>query len=165
MKTIFLLLFPLFGFSQVKLAPKIFFKGKIQISVPVELQETENPLYPENDDILFTDEAKNVILSISYTKDKLNTNQFYAYQRFLIKGLKEDFTDIIIIDTGVVIINERAIGFIKCQQEVNHKTVNSSIYFTSIEGMIFKITLEYLKEYQNQWGNTCRDMMETIRHF
>jgi hypothetical protein len=164
-KTIILLLLPFLGFSQVKLEPKNLFDGKIQVSIPVELNESNNPLSFENDDILFVNRDKNVILSISYTTEKLNLNQFYAYQRFLIKGLKEDFPDIIIADSGVVKNNERQIGFIECQQAINDKTVYSSIYFTSVKGRIFKISLEYAKDYQTRWKNVSKDIMETLKPF
>ncbi len=165
MKTIILLLLPLFGFSQIKLEPKKLFDGKIQISIPVELKETDNPLSLENDDILFVTGDKDVILSISYTAEKLNFNQFYAYQRFLIKGLKEDFSNIIIADSGVVKNNERQIGFIECQQAINDKSVYTSIYFTSVDGRIFKISLEYVKDYRAQWKNVNKDIMETLKPF
>lgn len=165
MKTIILLLLPFFGFSQVNLESKKLFDGKIQVSIPVELKATDNPLSLENDDILFVNRDKDVILSISYTAEKLNSNQFNAYQRFLIKGLKEDFPDIIIADSGVVKNNERQIGFIECQQAINDKTVYSSIYFTSIEGKIFKISLEYAKDYQTQWKNVCKEIMGTLKPF
>ena len=163
MKTIILLLLPFFGFSQVKLEPKKLFAGKIQLSIPVELKETDNPLSLENNDILFVNRDKDIILSISYTAEKLNVNQFYAYQRFTIKGLKEDFPNIIIVDSGVVKNHERQIGFIDCQQVINDKTVYTSIYFTSIDGRLFKITLEYAKDYQTQWKNVSKDIMETLK--
>lgn len=163
MKTIILLLLPFLGFSQIKLEPKKLFDGKIQVSIPVELKETDNPLSLENNDILFVNKGKDVILSISYTAEKLNPNQFYAYQRFLIKGLKEDFTNIIIADSGVVKNNERQIGYIECQQVVNEKTVYSSIYFTSVDGRIFKISLEFAKDYQTQWKNVSKSIMESLK--
>ena len=163
MKTIILLLLPLFGFSQIKLESKKLFDGKIQISIPVELKETDNPLSLENDDILFLTGDKDVILSISYTTEKLNFNQFYAYQRFLIRGLKEDFPNIIIADSGVVKNNERQIGFIECQRAINDKSVYTSIYFTSVDGRIFKISLEYVKDYRAQWKNVSKEIMETLK--
>jgi len=165
MKTVILLLLPFLGFTQVKLEPKKLFNGKIQISIPVELKESDNPLSLENDDILFVNRDKDVILSISYTEEKLNLNQFYAYQRFLIKGLKEDFPNIIITDSGVVKNNERQIGFIECQQAINDKTVYSSIYFASVDGRIFKISLEYAKENQTQWKSVSKGIMETLKPF
>lgn len=163
MKIIILSLLPFFGYSQVRLEPKQLFDGKIQISIPVELEESNNPLSLGNYDILFLNRDKDVILNISYTAEKLNLNQYYAYQRFLIKGLKEDFPDIIIADSDVVKNNDRQIGFIECQQSINGKTVYSSIYYTSVEGRIFKISLEYVKEYQNQWKDVSKLIMETLK--
>ena len=165
MKTIILLLLPLLGFSQIKLEPKKLFDGKIQVLIPVELKESNNPLSPENDDILFTNRDKDIILSISYAEGKLNFNQFHAYQQFLVKGLKEDFPNIIILDSGVVKNSERQIGFIECQQAINDKTVYDSIYFTSLDGKIFKISLEYVKDYRDKWKNVTKDIMETIKSF
>lgn len=80
------------------------------------------------------------MLCISYTTEKLALNQFKAYQRFLITGLKEDFPDIVIADAGVVEKNERQIDFINCEQVINGKKVNSSIRFTSLEGLLFITT-------------------------
>jgi len=163
MKTIILLLLPFLGFSQVNLVPKNLFDGKIQISIPVELLESKNPLSHENDDIIFVSKAKNVILSISYTEEKLNINQFRAYERFLVKGLKEDFPGIIIAATGVLKKNYRQIGFIECQRAINDKIIFSSIYFTSVDGRIFKISLEYEKQYQPQWKDVASEIMNTLK--
>lgn len=165
MKTIILLLLPFISFSQINLKPKEIFDGKIQVSIPIELTESENPLSPENDDILFVNEDREVILSISYTDEKLNPNQFHAYQRFLIRGLREDFPDIVIVDSGVVKNDSTQIGFIECQQAIKGKIVYSSIYFTSVDGRILKITLEYAEEYQAQWKNVSKDIMGTLKSF
>lgn len=164
MKTIILLLLPFLGFSQIKLEPKLLFNGKIQVSTPAELSESVNSMAQAND-ILLVNREREVILSISFTSEKLNQNQFLAYQRFLINGLKEDFPNITIADSGVVKKKERQVGFIECQRQINDKTVYSSIYFTSVEGKIFKITLEYEIGYQDKWKNVCKEIMESLRTF
>lgn len=165
MKTIilFLLLFPFLGFSQIKLEPKELFGGKIEVSIPVELKKTDNPLSPVSDEELFVNRQRDILLSISYPSETLKLNQFYAYKRFLIEGLKEDFPNIIIADSGVVNNNGKQIGFIECQEIINDKTVYTSIYFTSVNGRLFKVTLEYIKEYQAQWKSMSKEILATLK--
>ncbi len=160
-----LLSFPFLGFSQIKLEPQKLFDQKIQISIPSELKKTDHPVSSVNDEVLFVNTNRDIILSITYPMETLNLNQFYAYKRFLIKGVRQDFPNIVIADSGVVKNNEIQIGFIECQEIVDDKTVYTSIYFTSIKGRLFKITLEYIKEYQDQWKNISKDILETLKVF
>lgn len=164
MKIITLLLLPFLGFSQIKLQPKTFFDGKIQISIPVDLKQIDNPITEVRDyELLFVNNNNQILLSISYPSEPLNLNQFNAYKSFTIKGLKEDFPGIAITDSGVDKINERQIGFIESYQIIDGKTVYSSIYFSSVQGRIFKIHLEYAKEFQAQWKNISYDIIGTIK--
>ena len=164
MKIITLLLFPFLGFSQINLEPKTIFDGKIQISIPVGLNKIDNPIAEISGyEWLFANRDNDILLSISYPSDRLNLNQFYAYKSFLIKGLKEDYPGITITGSDVVEINERQIGFIECHQTINNKIVYSSIYFSSVEGRVFKISLEYIKDYQPQWKNISKDIIETLK--
>jgi len=164
MKIIALLFLPYFGFSQIKLEPKTIFNGKIEISIPVDLSEVDNPFSSVSGyELLFANRAKDIILSISYPSEPLNLKQFYAYERFLIKYLKQDYPNIIVSDSGVVNINERQIGFIECHEAKNDQTVYTSIYFSSVDGRVFKISLEYVKEHQAQWKNISKDIIGTLK--
>lgn len=164
MKIIALLFLPFLGFSQIKLESKTLFNGKVGISIPVDLNEIDNPISSVSGyELLFANRAKDVILSISYPSELLNLKQFYAYERFLIKYLKQDYPNIIVSDSGVVKINERQIGFIECHEAKNDQTVYTSIYFSSVDGRVFKISLEYVKEYQAQWKNIGKDIIGTLK--
>lgn len=164
MKIIALLFLPFLGFSQIKLESKTLFNGKVEISIPVDLSEIDNPISSISGyELLFVNRARDVILSISYPSDLLNLKQFYVYERFLIKYLKQDYPNIIVSDSGVVKINERQIGFIECHEAKNDQTVvYTSIYFSSVDGRVFKVSLEYVKEYQAQWKNIAKDIIGTL---
>ncbi len=164
MKILALLLFPFSGFSQIKLEPKTIFDEEIELSIPVGLERTDNPLSEiGGDEWLYVNSDKSVFFSISYPSNRLNTNQLHAYRNFLINGLKEDFPGIIISDSDVVEINERKIGFIECHQTIANKIVCTSIYFTSVKGRVFKVSLEYEKDLQDQWKNICREIIGTLK--
>jgi len=124
MKIIALLFLPYFGFSQIKLEPKTIFNGKIEISIPVDLSEVDNPFSSVSGyELLFANRAKDIILSISYPSEPLNLKQFYAYERFLIKYLKQDSPNIIFSYSGFVNIREKQIGVLECHRAINEQTV------------------------------------------
>ena len=81
----------------------------------------------------------------------------------MIKGLKEDYPSITITGSDVVEINDRKIGFIECHQTIDNKIVYTSIYFSSVEGRVFKISLEYTKDHLAQWKNISKDIIGTVK--
>lgn len=170
MKIITLLVFPIFGFSQIKLDKTInLLDNKVEIHVPKTLSIMSDEMWTlkyhtqTRPELVLTDENAEINFLVNTTQQPSTENQLAAYKDFRIANLKKSRTDIIMLGDGLKIVNGKKLGFFKFLSQAIDQKVFNYYFFTIVNGKILFFTFNCIEKLQSTWEKTADDILNSLQ--
>lgn len=145
-KILFLLLLPVFGFSQAKLETVNLLSGKVKILAPKELKPMSDQMWTlkyqkrTRPVLVLTDEDGEVNLIADMTQQPASENQLSSFKDFQIQQLKSRRPDLELLSDGVKTFNGKKVGYFKFVTQAVDQKVFNYYFFTILNGKILLFT-------------------------
>ncbi|ATP40166.1 hypothetical protein CSE16_08965 [Solibacillus sp. R5-41] len=144
-------------------------EGKITFRMPklfsIMLPELAFLKYPSErrPNTIYTDDSSTINLAFNMTKNALSEAEVAEFQEDMIDILEQAQPSAEWLDTGVIEINEKTIGFIEVITPAIDGDIFNLMFFASIEGQALIGTFNCMEEDIETWRSLARAMMETLQ--
>jgi hypothetical protein len=169
MKTIALLLFPIFGFTQTKPAKISFIDDKVEILVPSELTKMSDQVWKlkyrdlPRPVLALSDENGEINLLGDLTQQPASEAQLVSYKDFRKANLKKSHPDAKLLEDGIKTINGKKVGYIKFISAATDQNVFDYYFFTIENGKILFFTFNCLEKQRSTWEKAADEMVASLK--
>lgn len=143
--------------------------GKITLRMPklfsIMLPELASLKYPSErrPNIIYTDESTTINLAFNMTPHVLTEAGVAEFQENMIDVLEQAQPSAEWLDTDVIEINDKTIGFIEVITPAIDGDIFNLMFFASIDGQALIGTFNCMEEDLEDWRPIARAMMETLQ--
>ncbi|WP_235616281.1 hypothetical protein [Lysinibacillus parviboronicapiens] len=143
--------------------------GKITLRMPklfsIMLPELASLKYPSErrPNIIYTDESTTINLAFNMTPHVLTETGVAEFQENMIDVLEQAQPSAEWLDTDVIEINDKTIGFIEVITPAIDGDIFNLMFFASIDGQALIGTFNCMEEDLEDWRPIARAMMETLQ--
>ncbi|MGE6513275.1 hypothetical protein [Lysinibacillus sphaericus] len=143
--------------------------GKITLRMPklfsIMLPELASLKYPSErrPNIIYTDESTSINLAFNMTPHVLTEAGVAEFQENMIDVLEQAQPSAEWLDTDVIEINDKTIGFIEVITPAIDGDIFNLMFFASIDGQALIGTFNCMEEDLEDWRPIARAMMETLQ--
>ncbi|MET4560535.1 hypothetical protein ABIA69_001679 [Lysinibacillus parviboronicapiens] len=155
--------------EDVPVIDQALLNGKITLRMPklfsIMLPELASLKYPSErrPNIIYTDESTTINLAFNMTPHVLTETGVAEFQENMIDVLEQAQPSAEWLDTDVIEINDKTIGFIEVITPAIDGDIFNLMFFASIDGQALIGTFNCMEEDLEDWRPIARAMMETLQ--
>ncbi|WP_238602196.1 hypothetical protein [Lysinibacillus parviboronicapiens] len=155
--------------EDVPVIDQALLNGKITLRMPklfsIMLPELASLKYPSErrPNIIYTDESTTINLAFNMTPHVLTETGVAEFQENMIDVLEKAQPSAEWLDTDVIEINDKTIGFIEVITPAIDGDIFNLMFFASIDGQALIGTFNCMEEDLEDWRPIARAMMETLQ--
>lgn len=168
-KILFLLLLPVFCFSQTRLDTVNLLSGKVKLLAPTELKPMSDQMWTlkyqkhTRPVLVLTDEDGEVNLIADMTQQPASENQLSSFKDFQIQQLKKNRPDLELLTDGVKTVNGKKVGYFKFVTQAIDQKVFNYYFFTILNGKILLFTFNCIEKLQKKWESTADEIVASLK--
>jgi len=166
-----MVLLPCVVFSQTSGLVKRTVTDKVELMVPVQLQEMTQEKWkikyntPKRPVVVLTDADAEVNLLIDTTAQPADEDFLEEYKNFRKDNLTKTRKDVAFLQDGIATANGKKMAFIKFWSQVADTRIFNYYFFAVAKGKIVAFTFNCIEKLKPTWEKLADDMLASVKTY